>query len=45
MRALVLNGDTYAVEDRPMPEPETGEVLFRTHYSGDLRHGLACAGA
>ena len=34
MRALVLNGDTYAVEDRPMPEPDAGEVLFRTHYSG-----------
>ena len=35
MRALVLNGtDGYAIEERPMPEPDTGEVLFRTHYSG-----------
>ena len=35
MRALVLNGESgYAVEERPMPEPDTGEVLFRTHYSG-----------
>ena len=34
MRALVLNGDKFAVEERPMPEPDVGEVLFRTHYSG-----------
>ena len=35
MRALVLNQEGgYAVEERPMPEPDTGEVLFRTHYSG-----------
>ena len=35
MRALVLNGEGgYAVEERPMPEPDAGEVLFRTHYSG-----------
>ena len=35
MRALVFNEDgEYAVMERPMPEPEPGEVLFRTHYSG-----------
>lgn len=35
MRALVLNQEGgYAVEERPMPEPDAGEVLFRTHYSG-----------
>ena len=34
MRALMLNGDKFAVEERPMPEPDVGEVLFRTHYSG-----------
>ncbi len=34
MQALVLNGDTYAIEERPMPEPSAGELLFRTHYSG-----------
>ena len=34
MRALVLNGDKFAVEERPMPEPDVGEVLFRTHFSG-----------
>ena len=35
MRALVFNEDGgYAVVERPMPEPDAGEVLFRTHYSG-----------
>ena len=35
MRALVLNSENeYAIVERPMPEPDTGEVLFRTHYSG-----------
>ena len=34
MRALVLRDNIYAVEERPMPEPDAGEVLFRTHYSG-----------
>ncbi len=34
MRALVLKPDGYVVEERPMPEPDGGEVLFRTHYSG-----------
>jgi threonine dehydrogenase-like Zn-dependent dehydrogenase len=35
MRALVLNGEGgYAVEERPAPEPDAGEVLFRTHCSG-----------
>ncbi len=35
MRALVLNEESgYAIEERPMPEPDAGEVLFRTHYSG-----------
>ena len=35
MRALVLNSDNrYAIVERPMPEPDAGEVLFRTHYSG-----------
>ena len=39
MRALVLNGEGgYAVEERPMPEPDAGEVLFRTRYSGICRH-------
>lgn len=35
MRALVINNDTgYSIVERPMPEPDVGEVLFRTHYSG-----------
>ena len=34
MRALVLRDNVYAVEERPMPEPDSGEVLFKTHYSG-----------
>ena len=35
MRALVLNEEGgYAVEERPMPEPDAGEALFKTHYSG-----------
>ena len=35
MRALVLtDGNRYTIEERPMPEPDAGEVLFRTHYSG-----------
>ena len=34
MRALVLKNNVYAVEERPMPEPDIGEVLFKTHYSG-----------
>lgn len=35
MRALVLNRENrYVIDERPMPEPEQGEVLFRTHYSG-----------
>ena len=34
MRALVLKENGYIVDERPMPEPDAGEVLFRTHYSG-----------
>ena len=35
MRALVLTRDNgYVIDERPMPEPDAGEVLFRTHYSG-----------
>ena len=35
MRALVITNDTgYSIVERPMPEPDAGEVLFRTHYSG-----------
>ena len=39
MRALVLNQEGgYAVEERPMPEPDTGEVLFRTRLLRNLWH-------
>ena len=35
MRALVFNKDSqYVIEERPMPEPDVGEALFKTHYSG-----------
>lgn len=34
MRALVLRDNQYVIDERPMPEPDAGEVLFRTHYSG-----------
>ena len=34
MRALVLRDNQYFIDERPMPEPDAGEVLFRTHYSG-----------
>ena len=34
MRALVLRDNEYVIDERPMPEPDAGEVLFRTHYSG-----------
>ena len=34
MRALVLKENGYIVDERSMPEPDAGEVLFRTHYSG-----------
>ena len=35
MQVLVLGNDNvFKIAERPMPEPEPGEVLFRTHYAG-----------
>ena len=35
MRSLVLkDGSRFEIQERPMPEPGPGEVLFRTHYCG-----------
>ncbi|CAI8037650.1 Sorbitol dehydrogenase [Geodia barretti] len=40
MRALVLNGDKFAVEERPMPEPDVGERPISIALRGVSRSGF-----